>query len=246
MQSTRLCLSLLVIFTVSACSPVQNWIKESLLKNDDAAVKEALNTAHPVGVSFDVTMDGGKHQQISLFFNGSGLARVIGLNDKAEKTLIDFAGQEISRHDFESDKYESEKLDPSVFPCILGGRDALLRQAKCIGTGYRKGFPYHRWTRQNMNYEWEIWTDDRDSFPIYFRSIKNGEVTTWTLINAWIDESTKDKATFFTLEADPVPAAPNPEELDLQAKAKAEAEEKEKLLRLRPKRKSGKHRNFKN
>lgn len=208
-QVLLICLS---SFVLSACSAVSVWFekeKTAIEKQD-----EPKSTPHPVGVTYEITSSKGDRKQLSVFYNGEGLARVLFPQNGNSKFLIDYTKQEITNKDFNTDWQESKTLDPYSFPSILDSQSAIKRKAVCIGSGRSKGFPYHRWSYQNRNDEWEVWTDDNDSFPVYFRSIKDGEVTTWTIVNAWIDGSTYDKPTFFTLDPDPQPAPKAEEEAE--------------------------------
>ncbi len=226
---------LLVILQVSACTSLTGlWRKE---ESKDAVLN--VKEAHPVGVAYDVASSNGERKQISIFFNGKGIARLLDPALGNVKVLVDFDKQTVCTKDFDKDMVDMHKLDPFAMPCVLNARYALEQKALSDGTGSTKGFPYHRWLWRKNDDLWEVWTDDNDSFPVYFRSVKAGEVCTWTIVNAWVDGSTLDKPTFYTLEADPPPPEWVKAQEELKEKEKKEAElalEKEKARERRRKR----------
>lgn len=197
---------------LSACTELSNWLQSKDKQNEEALAIQETPKAHPVGVAYDMMSSNGEKKQLSIFYNGEGLARILFRNSGNTKLLLDFNKQEITSKDFNTDWIETKKIDPYNYPIVLNAKNAAALKAECIGKGRRRGYPFHRWSLHKGDDEWEVWTDDNDSFPIYFRSIRNGEVTTWTMANAWIDGSTYDKPTFFTLEPDPLPPAPETKE----------------------------------
>lgn len=178
-----------------------------------------------MGATYDIVASTGERKQLSMFFNGEGLARILFAKNGNSKVIIDYKKQEISEKDFNTGWTETKKIDPLEIPVLINSKEAAAGQAESLGTGSRKGFPYHRWGKKIKENEWEVWTDDMDCFPVYYRSIKNGEVSTWTLVNAWIDGSTYDKPTFFTLEPDPPPPLPEKTEEE-----KEEEKRQEKIM----------------
>lgn len=170
---------------------------------------EEPESGHPVGAIYSVDSSSSPHREVALFFSGSGTARVLGRqHSNKEKTLVDFDKQLVTKVNTETKWIDASKLDPFEYPPIINPKAARKMKADCIGSGISKSYPYHRWRKEQGADEWEVWTDDRDHFPIYYRSVHNGEVLSWTIINTWIDESVKTQATFFTTQADPPPPQP--------------------------------------
>ena len=204
----NVCILLCLCLGLSACSA----LSDLLAKKETPAPEIEVPKAHPVGVSYEVMTGNGERKTMSIFYSGDGLARILYRNSGNTKLILDYGKKEITSKDFNSDWVETKLIDEYTYPCVLNARDAAKVKASCLGTGRTRGYPYHRWGLRTKNDEWEVWTDDNDSFPVYFRSIKNGDVTTWTMVNAWIDGSTYDKPTFFTLDPDPTPPAPEAKE----------------------------------
>lgn len=170
---------------------------------------EEPESGHPVGAIYSVDSSTGPHREIALFFNGAGIARVLGRQQLSkEKTLILFDKQLVLTVNTETQWNSATKLNPFEYPPIINPKAARKMKADCIGSGISKSYPYHRWRKEQGADEWEVWTDDRDHFPVYYRSVHNGEVLSWTIINTWIDESVKTQATFFTTQPDPPPPQP--------------------------------------
>lgn len=222
---------LMAALLLCGCCSVSNWLhKQNMAVEEKLAASEVVLPAHPIAVIYDVESSASPRKQVSIFFDGKGMARVLEAgNGRDRKTLVDFRKQVIIRKDLNTSKQETTKIDPYDFPSVLNARDALLAKALCLGSGATRGFPYHRWSLRKGSCEWEVWTDDRDSFPIYYRSIKSGDVTTWTLVNSWVDGSTYDAPTFFSLEPDPPP----PEPIKNTEETEDEAVDKEKNLHPR-------------
>ena len=211
---------------LSACTQIGAWLQERELSEANAS-----SNARPVGVTFDLASSTEAHKQVSMFFNGKSLARVLEPGDNwTEKTLLDYKNNLVTRKYFSTETQDVEKIDPLQYPPVLDLNIAKREKAKCLGTGRSKGYSYHRWSGTTDKGEWEVWTDDNDNFPIYYRAIKNGgEVCTWTMANSWIDGSTYNKPTFFTTEADPPP--PEPEIKEEQEPEEKKIEEKKQTKR---------------
>lgn len=225
MRSANLIVGAVAVASLSACSGISDWLHKQDMTAEESFAKEELKPAHPVGVTYEVVSTSGIRKQVSVFFNGDGMARLLEPgNNWNTKTLIDFKKQEVTRKDFNPEYLETKKIDPYELPPVLNAKYAIDLKAHCLGKGVSRGYLYHRWGERDKKNEWEVWTDDTDSFPIYYRSIKNGDATTWTMIGSWIDGSTYNKPTFFTLEADPLP----PEELKAREKEKESEYEREK------------------
>ncbi len=223
MKFRAILLSFLATALLCSCSSFSQWLLQHEL-NDKK--EESVNKArpHPVGVTYDLIASDSPSKQISVFYNGEGLARVLFKgSSQTKKTIIDYQKQEVVNKDFEKDLLETTKLDPYEFPAVLNAENAGARKASCIGRGWFKNFPYHRWLFKDENSEWEVWTDDNDAFPVYFRSVRNGQVRSWLMQSSWIDGSTYDRPTFFSLEPDPLPK-PESEQSELeQPRASSEA-----------------------
>lgn len=210
----------ITILGLSSCAEATDWLRERKLSEAKASV-----SARPVGVTYDVVSSNEPHKQISVFFNGQSLARVLEPGDNWEmKTLLDYKNGKLIEKSFRTETQDINNIDPLKYPPVLTAMDAQRENAKCIGEGRSKGYAYHRWAGKAATGEWEVWTDDGDSFPIYYRSIKNGEVCTWSMVNSWIDGSTYNKPTFFTTEADPPPPEPEKTEEEKEPEREKEAE----------------------
>lgn len=217
----NLCILLCLVCGLSACSAINDYFEakraETKAQQAEQLAKQ-VKEAHPVGASYEVLTSNGERKQMSIFYNGEGMARILYRDNGKTKVLVDYLNKQITSKDFNTNWQETKQIDEFAFPCILNAKDASARKAECLGMGITRGFPYHRWgLKQENGDEWEVWTDDNDSFPVYFRSIKGGDVTTWMMVNAWIDGSTYDKPTFFTLEPDPLPPAPEVKEEEPEA-----------------------------
>ncbi len=189
---------------------------------------EEPESGHPVGAIYSVDSSTGPHREVALFFSGFGTARVLGhLQNNKEKTLIDFDKQLVTKVNTQTKWINTSKLEPFEYPPIINPKAARKMKADCIGSGISKSYPYHRWRKEQGADEWEVWTDDRDHFPVYYRSVHNGEVLSWTIINTWIDESVKTQETFFTTQADPPPPQPIAhEDQEKNSKRKKQADKK--------------------
>jgi len=165
---------LVVAASLSGCHKISNWMhKQDMTSEENFAAQEVVEPAHPVGASYDISSSDAPRKQLSLFFNGAGLARVLETGiGRDHKTLVDFKKHQIIHKDFLHNWQNAEALDPYSFPAVLTAKDAQQQKAVCLGTGAMRGFPYHRWGLRNNNNEWEVWTDDKDNFPIYYRTIK--------------------------------------------------------------------------
>ena len=216
----------LAVLCLCSCTQFTNWLDQREFEESTAS-----KSARPVGVSYDVCSSTEPRKQVSMFFNGNSLARVLEPGDNwTEKTLLNYENYLLTKKDFRTEMQDISKIDPLQFPPILNAEMAKREKAVCIGAGRSKGYAYHRWSGKNNKGEWEVWTDDNDNFPIYYRAIKHGEVCTWTMVNSWIDGSTYNNPTFFTTEADPPP--PEPEKTEEQKeKEEQEAMEKAHLKR---------------
>lgn len=222
------------VLALSSCTVISGWLnRQNMRLEEKFAANEVAAPAHPVGVVYEVISSVAPRKQISIFFNGKGMARVLEQGDNWDrKTLIDFKKQQVLHMNFSANLQETKALDPYTFPCVLNAMDAEQAKASCLGVGATRGFPYHRWGLRKNAYEWEVWTDDRDSFPIYYRSIKGGDVTTWTLLNSWIDGSTYNSPTFFSLQPDPPPPEPIKSQEETEKK---EAEKQKRACKKRAK-----------
>lgn len=206
-------IALLGSIALSSCTDYSAYLEKREAELD---AQEQKPTPHPIGATYDLTSSKGEHKQFSVFYDGAGKARLLYPKPGTYKILLDFSRKEITTKDFEDNSQETKSLDPYEYPIIINNQQAEQEKAECAGRGQTKGFPYHRWLFKKSNDEWEVWTDDNDCFPVYYRSIKNGDVTSWTLVNAWVDGSTYNKPTFFTLEPDPPPPEPPKNEAELQ------------------------------
>lgn len=219
-RNAALCATLCVL---ASCDHVSQWLRERETTEVSAAVSK-----RPVGVTYDVISSNAPRKQISVFFNGQAMARVLEPGDNwTGKTLLNYNNELLTKKDFNTETQDISTIDPMAYPAVLDANMAKRVNAKCIGEGVSKGYAYHRWTGKSQNGEWEVWTDDGDSFPIYYRSIKNGEVCTWTMVNSWIDGSTYNKPTFFTTEADPPPPEPVKTEEEIAEEERKKQEEKQ-------------------
>jgi hypothetical protein len=232
---------LAAVLALCGCAELSSWVNgQSLTEEEKLALKEVAWPAHPVGATYDVTKSGMPARQITVFYDGKGLARILDASvGKEKKTIIDFKKQQITNKDFKANSEETLAIDPLEFPSVLNARDALSAHAACTGKGVTRGFPYHRWRLNQNGSEWEVWTDDKDSFPVYYRSIKSGDVVTWTIVSSWIDGSTYDKPTFFSLLKDPPPPEPVKTEEELAQKKIKRELELQKRHHVRPKRRDG-------
>lgn len=209
----RLNLILTVVILAVLGLSVSSMLRNLVVKVDRQAESDIANeepeSGHPVGAIYSVDSSVAPHKEISLFYNGAGMARVLGRSHNAkEKILIDFAKQQVTTVNTETQWTNVSKLDDFEYPPIINPKAARALKAECIGSGVSKSYPYHRWRKESGSDEWEVWTDDRDHFPVYFRSVRKGEVVSWTIINTWIDESVMSQPTFFTTQADPPPPQP--------------------------------------
>lgn len=207
----NLLLTVLAVTTLGLCfsSALHHLVVKVDRQAESDLASEEPESGHPVGAMYSVDSSTSPHREVSLFFNGDGIARVLGRPRNAkEKTLIDFNKQTITTADSETLRVENDKLNPFEYPPIINPKAARSFKAECIGTGISKSYPYHRWRKEMGEDEWEVWTDDRDHFPVYYRAVHKGEVVSWTIINTWIDQSVMAQPTFFTTQADPPPPQP--------------------------------------
>ena len=212
------------VLGLSFSSVLHDFIARLDRKAQSDLAGEEPDSGHPVGATYSVDSSTGPHSEISLFYNGSGMARVLGrARNPKEKTLIDFPNQIVTVANTETNWTGVSKLNPFEYPPVINPKQARAQKAECIGNGVSRSYPYHRWRKEGGGDEWEVWTDDRDHFPVYFRAVRNGEVVSWTIINTWIDQSVMSQPTFFTTKADPPPPQPiahNTEETKKQKSGK--------------------------
>ncbi len=148
------------------------------MAQEESFASVEVKTPHPIAAKYDVMTGYGERKEINLYFDSKGLVRIIFTKNPNSKKILNYKIKKFTTVDFETKKKETENFDPYLFPPVLSARDAKDCGAVCIGTGRMKDSPYHRWRMRDADNEWEVWTDDNDSFPIYFRAIKNGTVTT--------------------------------------------------------------------
>lgn len=211
-QLTRILLLILFAGLSSGCAVLSGFFEQN---QENALLEELKNSseAHPLGATYALADSSGRLKKLSVFYNGKGIARLLDQEQSSEncKVIINYQASELRRKNFDTEEEELETIDYLQLPPVINNKAALEAKARFCGRGLRNGFPYHRWSKEEKDGEWEVWIDDRDSFPIYYRAVKNGEILSWTMTNAWIDESTENKPSFFTLEADPLPPAEDPE-----------------------------------
>ena len=212
---------------LSSCSDARRMVHDIDHDAEGQLSTEQPDSGHAIGVIYNVDSSAAPHRQMTIFFNGSGLGRVLGtVHYGREKILVNFKKGEILNVDTETRSTEITQLNPYEYPPVINPNAARSAKAKCIGIGTIRSFPYHRWQKEDGDNEWEVWTDDRDHFPVYYRSVNKGEVTTWTLVNAWIDPTTLTSTTFFTSEPDPLPVKPIQEKQAINTKSHSTTERK--------------------